>query len=413
VLATRSTCWPNPIGITVAEILKIEGNRIKVIGLDALNGMPILNIKPYEEHFDSSVGIEREPGIEWTIETDECDFLETKKYYVSETLTHSAVRLISQQLCKYFPERIMSLLSEIQADALDSKVDVTDLLRKCLVLATRLGNDDFQRWVSQELNGYQDNSDLPLYRVIETNSYGQFTNGYSMLQNYSIPSFTIPEEYLEATTMRLMQPISSLAHMVKNAKEDTLQFPWSVDLIAIMRDRVYEGFSCLAAFNVVSVSRIAGIIDTVRNRILEFVLKIENEAPDAGEALPGAQPIPFETVQQLFKIYVLGDVGNLALGGSDVTQFMHQDVYKGDLESLKKYLLDLGFDLEGSDLEELEGALENDKIDGTQKNIGSRTKEWIDKMKSKVSTGAGAVGVSVATELISKGIEMYLGLHSS
>ena len=62
VLATRSPCRPNPIGITVAEILSIEGNRIKVTGLDALNGTPILDVKPYEEHFDSPVGIERERG---------------------------------------------------------------------------------------------------------------------------------------------------------------------------------------------------------------------------------------------------------------------------------------------------------------------------------------------------------------
>jgi tRNA-Thr(GGU) m(6)t(6)A37 methyltransferase TsaA len=64
VLATRSPCRPNPIGITVAEILSVQGNRIKVTGLDALNGTPILDIKPYEEHFDSPVGIERErePG---------------------------------------------------------------------------------------------------------------------------------------------------------------------------------------------------------------------------------------------------------------------------------------------------------------------------------------------------------------
>ncbi len=60
VLATRSPCRPNPIGITVAEILTIEGNRIGVTGLDALNRTPILDIKPYEEHFDSPVGIERE-----------------------------------------------------------------------------------------------------------------------------------------------------------------------------------------------------------------------------------------------------------------------------------------------------------------------------------------------------------------
>lgn len=60
VLATRSPCRPNPIGITVAEILSVEGNRIRVTGLDALNGTPILDIKPYEEHFDSPEGIERE-----------------------------------------------------------------------------------------------------------------------------------------------------------------------------------------------------------------------------------------------------------------------------------------------------------------------------------------------------------------
>ena len=60
VLATRSPCRPNPIGITVAEILSVKSNVIRVTGLDALNGTPILDIKPYEEHFDTHVGIERE-----------------------------------------------------------------------------------------------------------------------------------------------------------------------------------------------------------------------------------------------------------------------------------------------------------------------------------------------------------------
>jgi len=60
VLATRSPCRPNPIGVTVAEILSVQGNTIRVTGLDALNGTPILDIKPYEEHFDSPVGIQKE-----------------------------------------------------------------------------------------------------------------------------------------------------------------------------------------------------------------------------------------------------------------------------------------------------------------------------------------------------------------
>ncbi len=60
VLATRSPCRPNPLGITVVEILEVCGTRIKVTGLDALHGTPILDIKPYEEHFDSPPGLQKE-----------------------------------------------------------------------------------------------------------------------------------------------------------------------------------------------------------------------------------------------------------------------------------------------------------------------------------------------------------------
>ncbi len=64
VLATRSPCRPNPLVTTVVEIVAIDGSRIEVTGLDALTGTPILDIKPYEEHFDSPVGLQRErdPG---------------------------------------------------------------------------------------------------------------------------------------------------------------------------------------------------------------------------------------------------------------------------------------------------------------------------------------------------------------
>ncbi|HSD58286.1 MAG TPA: tRNA (N6-threonylcarbamoyladenosine(37)-N6)-methyltransferase TrmO [Methanotrichaceae archaeon] len=60
VLSTRSPCRPSSLGITVVEVLEVKGNRIKVTGLDALNGSPILDIKPYEEHFDSPLGLQWE-----------------------------------------------------------------------------------------------------------------------------------------------------------------------------------------------------------------------------------------------------------------------------------------------------------------------------------------------------------------
>jgi tRNA (Thr-GGU) A37 N-methylase len=47
VFATRSPQRPNPIGLTVVELLGREGNRLRVRGLDMLDGTPILDIKPY------------------------------------------------------------------------------------------------------------------------------------------------------------------------------------------------------------------------------------------------------------------------------------------------------------------------------------------------------------------------------
>jgi tRNA-Thr(GGU) m(6)t(6)A37 methyltransferase TsaA len=47
VFATRSPRRPNPIGLTVVELLRREGHRLHVRGVDMLDGTPILDIKPY------------------------------------------------------------------------------------------------------------------------------------------------------------------------------------------------------------------------------------------------------------------------------------------------------------------------------------------------------------------------------
>lgn len=47
VLATRSPHRPNPIGLTVVQLLRRENHTLRVKGLDAWNGTPVLDIKPY------------------------------------------------------------------------------------------------------------------------------------------------------------------------------------------------------------------------------------------------------------------------------------------------------------------------------------------------------------------------------
>lgn len=53
LFATRTPSRPNPIGLSIVELLKIESSTIYFKGADMLNGTPLLDIKPYVSKFDS------------------------------------------------------------------------------------------------------------------------------------------------------------------------------------------------------------------------------------------------------------------------------------------------------------------------------------------------------------------------
>jgi tRNA-Thr(GGU) m(6)t(6)A37 methyltransferase TsaA len=52
IFSTRAPFRPNPIGLSVVELIKVEGNVVHFDGADILDGTPLLDIKPYTEKFD-------------------------------------------------------------------------------------------------------------------------------------------------------------------------------------------------------------------------------------------------------------------------------------------------------------------------------------------------------------------------
>ena len=51
--ALRSPARPNPIAMSVVRLLRVDGNTLSVIGLDCLDGTPLIDIKPYFASTDS------------------------------------------------------------------------------------------------------------------------------------------------------------------------------------------------------------------------------------------------------------------------------------------------------------------------------------------------------------------------
>jgi hypothetical protein len=216
----------------------------------------------------------------------------------------------------------MSLLREIQNDAIDSNTGLADLLRKCKVLAARLGSPEFKQWVENELSGYADVESLPDYRVLQVNSKGHFFGPFnSKLLNADIPLLCIPKEFHENLSHSyLTQPVASMESLIRDSTNGTLQEPWNPDLVACVRRNIYSNMNCMQAWKVISTSQIVAALDAIRNRVLNFVLEIEAESPIAGEAQVNSNPVPQEKVQQIFNTNIIGNVQNVATGSNNVKQ---------------------------------------------------------------------------------------------
>jgi tRNA-Thr(GGU) m(6)t(6)A37 methyltransferase TsaA len=53
VFATRSPRHPNPVGLSIVRLNRVQGTSLHVSGLDLLDGTPVLDLKPYVPAFDS------------------------------------------------------------------------------------------------------------------------------------------------------------------------------------------------------------------------------------------------------------------------------------------------------------------------------------------------------------------------
>lgn len=235
----------------------------------------------------------------------------------------------------------MSLLREIQNDAVNTNVKVSDLLRKCKILAYRLGNEDFKIWIENELNGYSNvkEEELPAYRVLEKlNSKGHFAGPFnSGLRNADIPIFNLPKELQHSLSIvTLNRPIAELEDLSNNESE--LSQSWNPLIVAKYGMQMYQGYNCIQAWKIISSSALVGIIDTIKTKILNFVLEIEMLDKDAGDVEINSNPIPQDKISQIFNFNIAGDVQNLASGNhqSAINQTISNTIPQDFLELLTK-----------------------------------------------------------------------------
>jgi hypothetical protein len=162
----------------------------------------------------------------------------------------------------------------------------------------------------------------------------------------------------------------------------------------------------MQAWKLIAPSTVVGILDTIRNRILNFVLEIESDAPSAGEGTLTTALTP-EKVGNVFNTYIMGNVGNVATGSSHVNQQATQTISQGDWKSLAGYLKTLG--VEEKDLDELKEAV-RDEPKPSAHGFGKKVASWMGKMLAKSAQGTWNVATTVAANVLSNALTKYYGL---
>jgi len=161
-----------------------------------------------------------------------------------------------------------SLIEQLQSEAVERSVPITDLLRKAKVAAIKLQRTDFASWVESELSGYGDKSDIPAYRHIHSDA--KFLNpvhGWRPI---------IGSDH----TINLSQSISEIWALLESDCT-FFQCPVSPDYAKSIGREL--GFAAEVQRHFPR-SALISVVEAVRNAVLDWALKLE-QAGIHGEGL--------------------------------------------------------------------------------------------------------------------------------
>jgi len=289
---------------------------------------------------------------------------------------------------------------QLQDLASSSDHDIADLLRKALVVATKLQLPEFRQWILSELNGYEDRNGLPDYRIIHGDLRAQ--NPY-----HGLVPFIIQESEIRdlVTKIHLHESVSSIQQLVHSKGKGEICFYFGPEQeAALMR---MQGYAPLRPLRLVGANQLLAVLQVVRTRILEWALSLEAEGI-VGDGLSfsdgerqkamTSKSIRIENFQG-----ILGDVH-----GGTISQTNSMTVLSGNYESLANFLKQQGIPFEH--LPELASAIDADPKPKAANSFGPKVSTWIGRMVSLAASGGWEVSIATAGTLLAAAISKYYGL---
>jgi hypothetical protein len=292
----------------------------------------------------------------------------------------------------------VKLLQDIIDQAVDEKVPIGTLLRRCLVLEQKIKNEKFRQWLNWELDGYFNGEQVPDYREFHCVNMGLFVGLRVQLNNQPIPMHILSEREREAMeTLKLRQPAASY-----NSEEKNAQIPWPQSLVAKYQHKFFKGGDPILnrAWQEIPCSFLVGLLEQVRTRVLRFALDMKDEIGETDDV--GVLPAPVVERSVIHNFYG----GNVVIAEHAENISVIIRVEQGNLPQLENALESLG--LEKRSIEDMKKAMVEDSTDG-RPTLGQKTLKWATDGATYLAKEGLKVGVEVAKAEVRRWLMQYTG----
>lgn len=233
-----------------------------------------------------------------------------------------------------------AIVLELQKDALDRQIPISDLLRKALLVAKKLNIFEFEQWVNNELNGYENPEGIPSYRhVIGTPKYFNPYNGWQ-------PIVFEDTGMAEGISKRASwQGIAEIESLLANTtgRSGPLQIPFPTDIQTYIAHAL--GIPVQSAL-IISSTALVRITDAVRTIILNWSIKLESDGI-LGEELSFTvkeRQVAEKTSYNINNFY--GSVQNPQIQQETTESSQVMNVQQADLPTIRTFLVSLQSQIE-------------------------------------------------------------------
>ena len=302
----------------------------------------------------------------------------------------------------------MSLLNQIQDDLTSPSSNLSDILRRAKVLASKLKSSELRAWVKLESEGYESSEDLPDYRQMYLGLLGTYKGPYGGgINNAPIPLMNLPDDVKEwATKFEIYDNVATLEEMLRQSK-NSFQYYHPPELTKLIEHNIgrQPPLVLVETFKTVTRYTLTGVVDNIKNRLLDFVLELQEQGINPDE--PNSTATDQDLVRGAVVNHIYGNNNTVAIGDQISQQISL--VQRGDINSLIEQLRK--YEVPSEDLEDLRDAISAEP-EVTSGNLGPRVSGWLGKMTTKALSGAWTTAIQNAPVVATEAIKRYFDVRT-